>query len=740
MLLAMDYVNQILHSPVAWLALAFQIWMIVDAARREEWMWALLIFVFPPLTGIFYFFLVYRQAGPGVVQGFELPGKHERRRIKELQAQIQHLDKAHHHLALGDIYFQQGKLDLALASYHSAFERDSEDADIRAHLGQCHLLQHRSQEARALLEDVCRQDPKHDYGYSLMALAEAYMALGESELAIATWEKVLQSNSYPRARVQLATLYLAKGQSEPARDELREAVTEDAVAPDFDRRRNRIWIKRAKSMMSKFAAIAIGLIAATTILAQTPNNAVTAPRPFDLTRAFPSPGASNVCPDTPLRLIFDFPPMLGTNGRIQIVDASDNSVVESIDVSSRTATQTIGGLPNYQFYPVIVTGNEAAIYPRNARLAYDKTYYVRIDTGVFMNGVGALAGLDDHEAWRFSTKAAPPVVGQSRLTIAADGAGDFCTVQGALDFIPAGNTNPVTLFLRKGVYTEMVFFVNKHAITLLGEDRKLSVIAYATNERFNPAGGNPYTGSTDPSSAPFVGGNIYHRGVFLAHRVQDLTIANLTIRNTTPQGGSQAEAIILNGTPTARAVLKDVDLYSFQDTLQSNGQAYVENCYIEGDVDFMWGTGPCFFEKCMARSLRSNAYYTQIRNPATNHGYVYHQSIFNGASGVMGDFISRIMAVRFPASEVVLIDCTLSAAVGPVAWQFQGAGDSSNVHFWEFNSRDETGNLLDVSKRLAGSRQLRRPDDAVAIANYSDPTFVLGNGWNPKTAAIFKSP
>ena len=119
--------------------------------------------------------------------------------------------------------------------------------------------------------------------------------------------------------------------------------------------------------------------------------------------------------------------------------------------------------------------------------------------------------------------------------------------------------------------------------------------------------------------------------MFLAHRVNDLVIANLTLHNTTPQGGSQAEAIILNGGPDAHAILANLDLYSFQDTLQINGQAYITNCYIEGDVDFMWGKGPCFFENCEAKSLRSNAYYTQIRNPATNHGYVYKDCKFDGA-------------------------------------------------------------------------------------------------------------
>ena len=199
-------------------------------------------------------------------------------------------------------------------------------------------------------------------------------------------------------------------------------------------------------------------------------------------------------------------------------------------------------------------------------------------------------------------------------------------------------------------------------------------------------------------------GAIYRRGMFLAQRVNDLVIANLTLHNTTPQGGTQAEAIILNGGPDAHAILANLDLYSFQDTLQINGQAYITNCYIEGDVDFMWGKGPCFFENCEAKSLRSNAYYTQIRNPATNHGYVYKDCKFDGAPGVTGNFLSRIAPARFPASEVVLINCTLSDAVGAVGWRLDMATEAPSVHFWEYNSHDAAGKPVDMSKRLS-SRQ-----------------------------------
>ena len=125
----------LLSSPFALLLFAFQVWMLIDAVRRQEWLWAFFILVGWGLAALFYYFYVYR-AAPSSMRGFELPGAHSRKRIKELQAQIYHLDKAHHHFQLGDIYFRQGKLDKAEASYRASLERDPEDIDARAHLGQ----------------------------------------------------------------------------------------------------------------------------------------------------------------------------------------------------------------------------------------------------------------------------------------------------------------------------------------------------------------------------------------------------------------------------------------------------------------------------------------------------------------------------------------------------------------------------------------------------------------------------
>ena len=240
----------LLTSPL-WLAVSiFQIWMLIDALRQREWIWALFIVLGWGLSAVLYYFYVYR-AAPSATRGFELPGAHSRRRIKELQAQIYHLDKAHHHSQLGDIYFQRGKLDQAEACYRAALERDPQDLDTRAHLGQGLLRQKRAAEARPLLEGVMHERPEHDYGYTMMALAETLTALGETDNALLYWQHVTQHHSYPRAKVQLAELYLVKNQPDLARQELRDVVADDVHAPAFQRKRDRVWVWKAKILLRK---------------------------------------------------------------------------------------------------------------------------------------------------------------------------------------------------------------------------------------------------------------------------------------------------------------------------------------------------------------------------------------------------------------------------------------------------------------------------------------------------------
>jgi len=249
-ILTLLHIQYLISSPFVLIITVFQLWMFIHAVRQREWIWALFLAFGWGISALFYYLNVYRNSA-SATRGFELPGANNRRRIKELQAQIHHLDKAHHHSQLGDVYFQQGKLEKAEASYRAALERDPADIDTRAHFGQCLLRQKKPAEALPLLEGVVKENPKHDYGFSQMALAETFTALGQTNSALNMWKQVTESHSYPRAKVQLAELYLANKQSDLARAELIDVVADDPHAPAFQRKRDRVWVRRAKSLMRK---------------------------------------------------------------------------------------------------------------------------------------------------------------------------------------------------------------------------------------------------------------------------------------------------------------------------------------------------------------------------------------------------------------------------------------------------------------------------------------------------------
>lgn len=410
---------------------------------------------------------------------------------------------------------------------------------------------------------------------------------------------------------------------------------------------------------------------------------------------------SGICSDTTLYMAFDQPVQVGKSGQVRVYN-SKGATVDTIDMSASPQTKTIGGNP-YNYYPIITTGNIAAIY-LHQQLPYNDTYSVTVDPGVLLDAGGApFAGIADKTFWKFTIKSAGPAAGTNAVTVAFDG-GDFCTVQGAIDFVPANNTAPLAITVKQGTYTEINYVPsNKPFITIRGEDRNGTVVQYSNNAVLN--NGN--------SRAQF--------GV----DATDFTLENISLRNTTAHGGSQAESFRGNNN---RILLNRVNLSSFQDTLMLQGTGLITDSYIEGDVDFMWGNGAVFLQYTELKALTAGGYYTQIRNGQGQNGYVFLKCNLTAASGVTGSYLARIDPTVFPYSQVVYIQSAMGSQIIPSGWLLNNATTAPNVQFWEYQSRDLSGASLDVSQRAAFSRQL----SAAEATQWSDPGFALG-GWVPYT-------
>ena len=423
-----------------------------------------------------------------------------------------------------------------------------------------------------------------------------------------------------------------------------------------------------------------------------------------VTALAPSNGASGLCYDTPLYVTFDRPPTINNVGNITIYDASTSNAVDTINMTlGSPQSRTIGGVA-ISSYPVIVTGNTAAIYPHSGVMTFNKTYYVTIDDGVFTDNVGAyFAGITSPTTWTFSTKPTGPA-NPTNIVVAADGTGDFVTVQGAADFVPNANSNHVLINIHNGIYTEIVRLNSKNNVTFRGQNRQQSIITYANNNNIN--------------------GSTATRPMFGVIGANDVAIENITLTNSTPKGGSQAETLYVNN--VKRFILFNANLCSFQDTLlvNNNGdQAYFLDNLIQGDTDFTWGEGTAFFTNCEIRTLTSGSgtnleNITQARTMAGTNGFSFvdcqltrlNNTITNGGLG---------RSLGFLDGNVAYINCLIDAHI--VGWQ------DSLARSWEYGN----SNITATAPVSYNGVQLAATDPNLTNA---ETAILWLYGWQPQLA------
>jgi hypothetical protein len=407
-----------------------------------------------------------------------------------------------------------------------------------------------------------------------------------------------------------------------------------------------------------------------------------------------------------LRITFSGAPSLGTTGKIQVFNSSGTAVA-SVDLAASTITDTIGGTQFVLLRPVFVDGNAAVIYLKNKALAYGQTYYVNVDSGAIKPPGGGTLAITGSTAWRFTTVAAAPT-SLSALTVALDGGGQFCTVQGATDALPANNTAASTITIAKGTYHEIMRVSKKSNLTLRGEDRAQTQIVGTNN-------------NTQQQNNPS-GAGTSNRGLLSFESTNGLTIENLTIKNLTPQDGSQAEALRLKSCD--KCIVRDADIWSLQDTLLWDGRIYAENCLIAGNVDYIWGTGAVYFNKCELRTIGRSGVIVQSRNTEGAYGYVFVDCKLTVDAVSKNNILARIDVSVYPGSHVAYLNCQMTG-IASAGWTVTGGTATSALRFWEYQSTDASGNALGTSGRTGGTQI-----SASQAASMRDPTVVLG-GWQP---------
>lgn len=221
--------------------------------------------------------------------------------------------------------------------------------------------------------------------------------------------------------------------------------------------------------------------------------------------------------------------------------------------------------------------------------------------------------------------------------------------------INAGGSARKYILVSPGTYTELVFVPEGTPITLYGAGAASEVkIQIGTNA---PMTGSAYASMVKASNYTSTGqswinncagkstiGTTCSSGFIVQNT--GFQAKNLTVTNTYQEVNDTAQAVAVY-TEADQVHFDNVRMYGNQDTLWVSGAGrrfYAENCYVEGDVDFIFGHGTGVFNNCQINytAVRKNG--SAIAAPSTlagNMGFLFNGGSFTGSNGASNVYFAR---------------------------------------------------------------------------------------------------
>ncbi|GIF23498.1 pectin methylesterase-like acyl-CoA thioesterase [Actinoplanes tereljensis] len=286
------------------------------------------------------------------------------------------------------------------------------------------------------------------------------------------------------------------------------------------------------------------------------------------------------------------------------------------------------------------------------------------------------------------------------LTVAADGTGQYKTVQAAVNAVAANNSSRATINIKAGTYREIVTIPsNKPYITLNGTGSGPSNVVIVNN-RSNAGGYGTFGSATVTVNA------------------KEFVATNLTFSNDYGTG-SQAVAINMNGD---KGIYKNVRFLGNQDTLLANTQRqYIANSYVEGTVDFIFGDATAVFNATSIYEKRSTGGpITAARTPSGNtYGFLIYKSTITGAT----NNTTQLGRPWGASAQVLFRESSLSATIATAQpWIDMSSNSWKNARFYEYKNTGSGATTNSNRKQMSDS----------TAASYTPQKYLAGSdGWNP---------
>ncbi|XP_059638256.1 probable pectinesterase 53 [Cornus florida] len=288
-------------------------------------------------------------------------------------------------------------------------------------------------------------------------------------------------------------------------------------------------------------------------------------------------------------------------------------------------------------------------------------------------------------------------------------AGDFTSIQDAIDSLPFINLVRVVIKVHAGVYKEKVNIPSlKSFITIEGAGAKKTIVQWGDTAQTIGAKGQPigtYASATFAVNAPY----------FIAK--------NITFKNTTPVPapgaiGKQAVAFRISADT---ASFLGCRFLGAQDTLYDHmGRHYYKDCYIQGSVDFIFGNGLSLFEGCHVHAIArlTGALTAQGRSSLLEDtGFSFVNCKVTGSGAL---YLGRAWG---PFSRVVFAYTYMDNIIIPKGWY--NWGDPSREMTVFYGQYKCTGAGAGFAGRVSWSRELT-DEEAKPFISLS---FIDGSEW-----------
>lgn len=345
----------------------------------------------------------------------------------------------------------------------------------------------------------------------------------------------------------------------------------------------------------------------------------------------------------------------------------------------------------------------------------DPTVLDEIDKADEASPAGTSTGSDASPSPTSSTS---PDASSSPLVVSTDPSdGQYTSVQDAISALP-DDGKPYVIEIKSGVYKEQISITRAGMVTLRGETTfKNDFTKNTVTIEFEDG---VATKTNNDEKTPVINVKDTEGKTVVA-------LYNINFQNTSPQSG---DTVALAADFDGLVAAYGCSFIGYHHTLLVNkGTQVLSNTYIEGSIDFIWGSSIAYFHQSfIATNTPGYSIAEQDRSSAkASGGFVFDASVVTYTTSY-GTSLGKTYLGRPSTaySLVIYMNSFLDKQISAVGWSSEGEG-TDDVTFGEYNNSGPGSSLDD---RASFAKTLTKSE----AESYTLTNWIGDTSWLDMTA------